>query len=110
MPLIFFDAESGKRYRVMSIYLKLIDKMVSENKQFLRYIDNPYKLHMVPNFSDALRDNFDGWHLHHIAGEYVDYQTLIKKHMYYHQPYWALEFLTERDHRRRHAKPEYDVV
>lgn len=110
MPQVYFDTNQFRSADSQVEYIRLIDELKSNNVQLLRFIDNPYDLRKVKNFERAALDQFKGWHLHHIAGEYVDRAKLHAAGMCYHQPYWALEFLTVKDHRHRHSKAyKYEV-
>ncbi len=68
-----------------------------------RYIDHMWNLKKVPGFAEALRDNFIGWNLHHIAGEMARPAELLEKGLYWKQPWWALRFVTVLEHRKIHA-------
>lgn len=81
---------------------RLFSMKDEERPQFVRYIDHRMNLKKVPGFLEALRDNFIGWHCHHIAGELAPLTELREKNLYYHQPWWALKFLTEAEHIRLH--------
>lgn len=110
MPQVYFDTNQFKSADAQVEYVRLIDELKANNVQLLRFIDNPYNLRMVKNFEKAAIDHFNGWNLHHIAGEYVDRDQLKAEDMCYRQPYWALEFLTVKDHRHRHSKAyRYEV-
>ena len=111
MSQVYFDTNQFKSADAQVEYSRLIDELKANKKQFLRFIDNPYNLRKVKNFERAALDQFKGWHLHHIAGEYVDSPARLKEAgMYYNQPYWALEFLTASDHRKRHGDTyKYEV-
>lgn len=83
-------------------YLEKLYKQEPKPMWF-RYIDNMWNLKKVPGFAEAVRDNFKGWHLHHIAGEMVNEPELLDKGMYWKQPWWALRFVTASEHKRIHA-------
>lgn len=104
MPQVYFSTETHSARNTEQDYIKIIDKLISENRQFLRYLKNPYLLKDVPGFYEAMLDDFKGWHLHHIAGEYADIQELQRKKLYWHQEPWAFEFLTTLEHLQKHKK------
>ena len=104
MPQVYFSTETYSARNVDHDYVKFIDKLLLENRQFLRYLKNPYLLKDVPGFYEAMLDDFNGWHLHHIAGEFTDIQVLQKKNLYWHQEPWELEFVTIPTHRQIHSK------
>lgn len=81
---------------------RLFDTRQAERPLFVRYIDHLTNLKKVPGFLDALRDNFIGWHCHHIAGELAPLTELKAKNLYYHQPWWALKFIREAEHIKLH--------
>ena len=81
---------------------RLFGMRSDERPLFVRYIDHLTNLKKVPGFLEALRDNFIGWHCHHIAGELAPLTELYEKNLYYHQPWWSLKFVREAEHRRLH--------
>lgn len=103
MSQVYFNIISFKSKDTLKDYYKVVDYLISKNVNFIRYIKNPYKLCDVEGFFTALEDNFDKWHLHHIAGEYINKQELIKRGLYYEQEPWLLKFVRETEHRRIHA-------
>lgn len=85
-------------------YIKRLFLMpIKKLPQWVRKIDHIGSLPKVPGFAEALRDGFKGWHLHHIAGEMVSHKELMRKGLYWRQPWWALRFVTAKEHRIIHA-------
>ena len=112
MPQIYFSTKTFKAENVLTDYNDMIRDMLRNEVQLLRFIDNPCDLKNVRNFEKAALDGFNGWNLHHIAGEFVgSYKELKRLGLYYRQPSWAFEFLTVKEHRHRHSKSyKYDRV
>lgn len=104
MPQVYFSTETYSARNVERDYIKVIDKLISEKREFLRYIKSPYLLKEIPGFYEAMLDNFQGWHLHHIAGEYTNRKELLDKNLYWHQEPWVFEFLTTLEHLQKHKK------
>ena len=107
MPQVFFNTDTFKGDR----FPEMTEEMLYElsrwacegHKEMARKIDKPWTLYKVPNFMEALRDKFEGWHLHHIAGESVPMKVLVKRKLYERRPWWELRFMTNGDHRRIHG-------
>lgn len=110
MPQLYFNIDYFKGKDVLSDYYNVIDTLITKNKNFIRYIKNPYKLNEVSGFFDALKDNFEGWYLHHIAGEYLDRKILIERNLYYDQEPWMLKFIKETEHLVLHSKVHNNLI
>lgn len=92
-------------------YIKRLFGMTAKQlPQWVRKIDHIGSLPKVPGFAEALRDGFKRWHLHHIAGEMVSHKELLRKGMYYRQPWWALRFVTAKEHRKIHAPQQVESL
>lgn len=107
MPQVFFNTDTFKPDRFPEMTEKtlcdLSEFACREHKEMGRKIDRTWLLYRVPRFFEALRDDFVGWHLHHITGESVDMRTLVGHRLYEGRPWWELRFMKEQEHRRIHA-------
>lgn len=110
MPQVFFNTDTFRPDQFPEpneILLNKISCLVCEcSPEIGRKISKKYLLHRVPNFWEAFRDGFVGWHLHHIAGESIDMKTMRKSHLYEGRPWWELRFMKNGDHRRIHGDPD----
>lgn len=108
MPQVFFNTDTFKGDRFPpnteeNMY-RLSEWACREHPEMGRKINKPWTLYLVPNFMEALRDKFDGWHLHHVAGELVPRRVLVEQKMYERRPWWELRFMNILDHRRIHTR------
>lgn len=103
MPQVYFNLKTFKERNLLKDYYTIVDNLIKEKKWFLRYIKNPYKLNEIPGFFNALNDDFNDWHLHHIAGEYISRTELIKRNLYFDQEPWLLKFVKSQEHHLLHT-------
>ena len=101
MPQVFFNTDT---FRPDAL------PVLTEKDLQARKINRPWLLYKVPNFLEAFRDGFDGWHLHHLTGESVPRQTLLKARLYDNRPWWEFRFLREADHFRLHGECKISVT
>ena len=110
MPQVFFNTDTFKpdsfpKFAWMD-YCDLSIRISEERHEMARKLEQKHLMHRIPGFFEALRDNFEGWHLHHITGESVPMSVLVEKRLYEKRPWWELRFMREADHRRIHGDPD----
>jgi len=72
--------------------------------------------HLIENYSDAKKDNFKYWHLHHrleltLDGEYAhSMKDLIRLGMYYNRPYFELIYLPQGVHSTIHTSKDIEQI
>jgi hypothetical protein len=107
MPQVFFNTDTFRPDSFPTMSEKLLCDLSEfacrEHPEIGRKIGRQWLLYKVPNFLEAFRDGFDGWHLHHVTGESVDRRTLVNSGLYEGRPWWELRFMKELEHRRIHA-------
>lgn len=64
---------------------------------------------LIENYDKALKDNFNGWHIHHRkeTDEFMSMNELKNKGLYYNRPASELIFLTNSEHTRIHNLARY---
>lgn len=110
MPQVFFNTDtftpdsfpafSGKLLCDLSLWA------CREHPELARKLSRKTDMHLVPGFMEALRDRFDGWHLHHVAGEAFPMESLRREGLYDGRPWWELRFMKYDDHRAIHGDPD----
>lgn len=114
MPQVFFNTDTFKPDAFPVLTEKdlqdMSDMAARAHPEMARKINRPWLLYKVPNFLEAFRDGFDGWHLHHLTGESVPRQTLLKARLYDNRPWWEFRFLREADHFRLHGECKISVT
>lgn len=110
MSQVFFNTDTFKPDSFPVLTEKMLQDMsdmaAREHPEMAHKINRPWLLYRVPNFLEAFRDGFDGWHLHHITGESVSRGGLVKARIYNGRPWWEFRFMQEGDHRRIHGDPD----
>lgn len=108
MPQVFFNTDTFKPDAFPVLTEKDLQDMAErscrEHPEMGRKLARPWQLHKVPNFLEAYRDGFSGWHLHHLTGESVSRGTLMKAKLYDNRPWWEFRFMKEGDHLRLHRE------
>lgn len=57
---------------------------------------------LVEDYDKAKANNFNGWVLHHLKGEILDREDLIKQNMYFDRPPEEFKWVTKAEHNRIH--------
>lgn len=72
-------------------------------KKFMRYCPEHYT--EIENYYEALKDDFIGWHCHHIKGETHTKEFLLQNNLYYDRTDpTEFKFMREEDHISLHKK------
>lgn len=58
----------------------------------------------IENYEEAVNDNTQTWHCHHILGEILSREQLKDHDFYYDVPPCMLKFVTETEHKSLHNK------
>ena len=58
----------------------------------------------IENYEEAVDDQSQVWHCHHILGEILSREQLLDHDFYYDVPPCMLKFVTKAEHRRLHNK------
>lgn len=102
MPQVYFDTTEFRGKEVKFDPEAVVDGLIKRGAEILRLIDSPWNLPKVHGFNEAARDNFSGWHLHHIGGESIPRKQLLAEGIYYHRPWYELRFIPEAKHKGIH--------
>lgn len=110
MPQVFFNTDTFKPDAFPVLTEEALQGMSAlaarEHPEIARKLNRPHLMHRVPNFLEAFRDDFRGWRLHHITGESVPRDTLLKARLYDNRPWYEFRFMRHGDHMRIHGDPD----
>ena len=107
MPQVYFDTNTFRGEVVRQYTTERIDRMRREHPEVFRKIRVPYTIVKVPGFYEAARDNFEGWHLHHIGGEMIPATLLRDANLYERRPCYELRFMRDGEHRAIHLNDDF---